>query len=64
MRKCIHQILSIIVILIFSGCTKTETIKLPIRTVIVYMLADNNLDYFSVKDKMKWKLADKISMVI
>ncbi len=64
MRKCIHQILSIIVILIFSGSTKTETIKLPIRTVIVYMVADNNLDYFSVKDKMKWKLAGKISMVI
>ncbi|QQS51091.1 MAG: hypothetical protein IPM71_16270 [Bacteroidota bacterium] len=40
-----------IVILVLSSCQKDElSDNLPLRTVIVYMIADNNLDYFSVKD--------------
>jgi len=40
-----------IVILLLSSCEKDElSDNLPLRTVIVYMIADNNLDYFSVKD--------------
>jgi len=40
-----------IVILLLSSCKKDElSDKLPLRTVIVYMIADNNLDYFSIKD--------------
>lgn len=38
-------------ILLLSSCEKDDlTDNLPLRTVIVYMIADNNLDFFSVKD--------------
>ncbi|GAB1415594.1 hypothetical protein MASR2M117_10000 [Paludibacter sp.] len=36
--------------ILFSNCTKEEYVILPHRTVIVYMIADNNLEYFSVQD--------------
>jgi len=32
------------------SCEKPEEVKLANRTVIVYMIADNNLDYFAEKD--------------
>jgi hypothetical protein len=46
-----HSLIELlIVIILFSGCTKEDFIILPVRTVIVYMVADNNLDAFSVND--------------
>jgi len=50
MKKYIFQFWLFILIIFSSGCTKENPIILPLRTVIVYMIADNNLDYFSVKD--------------
>lgn len=41
----------LIFILLLNSCKKNEVSNiLPLRTVIVYMVADNNLDYFSIKD--------------
>jgi hypothetical protein len=39
-------------LLIFFACKKNDMLRrsLPLRTVIVYMVADNNLDYFAEKD--------------
>jgi hypothetical protein len=51
-QYCNSVILSFITILFLYSCEKdnSETPSLPARTVIVYMIADNNLDNFAVND--------------
>lgn len=40
-----------IILLLLSSCQPEEAdINLPRRNIIVYMIADNNLDYFALKD--------------
>jgi clostripain len=51
-QYCKNVILSIITLFFFSSCEKdsNEASSLLVRTVIVYMIADNNLDNFAVND--------------
>jgi hypothetical protein len=45
------KLLSIITVFLLFSCHKdSEVSSLPVRTVIVYMIADNNLDNFAVSD--------------
>lgn len=40
-----------LIFLLFTSCLEEDPYAgLPLRTVIVYMIADNNLDYFALKD--------------
>lgn len=51
-QYCRSVMLSVTTTLFLYSCEKdnSEPPSLPVRTVIVYMIADNNLDNFAVND--------------
>ena len=49
-KRTLCPVYALIFLLFISCREENHYTSLPLRTVIVYMIADNNLDYFAIKD--------------